>query len=166
MNRPRVFLGTLTIVRRKGFLRTIEEWVSPDDESVDEALGGALQELFALAPTSSADPVLDTDLYIDVSIAGYRLGEASVMEVVFWAIPLMWRPRIKLRARLLRLRDRKLVKRFSVTEKPSWLEYINSAFSLRGYFSEDKVFDYRHLDFLLNRASLRLLEKIARAAYG
>ena len=135
---------------------------------IEGALHGELEEIFALAPASSADPVLKTDLCIDVYIPGYHTGMAETVDLSGWPIPFFWRPMIELKARLYRLHDRKLVRTFTVKERPAYRECFAVEFSWRGMFGLDQPVDDGSIAIapLLNRASVRLLRKIAKVAYA
>ena len=164
--RPRVFLGTLAVIPREDPKWVLEDMFGDPGSEIEGALHGELEEIFALAPASSADPVLKTDLCVDVYIPGYHTGMAEAFELPGFTIPLLWRPKVELKARLYRLHDRKLVKSFTVRERPTYRECFAAAFSLRAIFSFGPPADDGNMASLLNRASLRLLRKIAKVAYA
>ena len=164
--KPRVFLGTLAVVPREDTKWVLEDMLGDPGSEIEGALHGELEEIFALAPASSADPVLKTDLCIDVYIPGYHTGMAESFELPGWTILLFWRPKIELKARLYRLHDRKLVRTFTVRERPTYRECFAAAFSLRAIFGIGPAVDRGSMEALLNRASLRLLRKIAKVAYA
>ena len=164
--RPRVFLGTLAVVPREDAKWVLEDMFGDPGSEIEGALHRELEEIFALAPASSADPVLKTDLCVDVYIPGYHTGMAEAFELPGWTIPLFWRPKVELKARLYRLHDRKLVRTFSVKERPTYRECFAAAFSWHAVFGFGPAVDDGGMANLLNRASLRLLRKIAKVAYA
>ncbi len=164
--KPRVFLGTLAVVPREDLKWVLEDMLGDPGSEIEGALHAELEEIFALAPASSADPVLKTDLCVDVFIPGYHTGMAETFELPGWTIPLIWRPKIELKARLYRLHDRKLIKTFTVKERPTYKECFAAAFSWRAVFGFGPPVNDGDMAYLLNRASLRLLRKIAKVAYA
>jgi len=165
MTKPRVYLGTIAIVPRKDIKRFIENFPADTDPRLESAFHGTLREIFALPPPPPADDIRKTDLCIDINMPGYNTGEASELHLWDLGVPLIWRPKIELRARLRRLSNRKTVKIVSITERPAWREYLSQVFFWRTVFVQRRVFDEADMEVLLNRASLRLLERIAAVAY-
>ena len=164
--RPRVFLGNIAVVPRRDIKRVIEGLLEPDEDGQDQYLNGALREIFALPQAASADPLLDTDLGIDLFIPGYHTGQADCLDLGIWGVALLWRPKIQLQARLYQLRDRKTVRMFAVTERASLREYVARALSRIVTITDGPLFGRGDMEILLNRASLRLLEKIVKVAYA
>ena len=179
--RPRVFLGTLAVVPRedvKDAKSALEDMFGDSGQEIEGHLQDQLQEIFALAPASTADPVLKTDLGVDVFIPEYLAGDSMSIDLgewTIWLIPLMLlillipqarHPKIELKARLYRLHDRKLVKTFTVRERPTYRECLSPDFSWRGMLGLKPRFGDSETARLLDRASLRLLKRIAAVAYA
>ncbi len=173
--KPRVFLGTLAVVPRGDVKWVLEDMFGDSGQEIEGHLHDQLQEIFALAPASTADPVLKTDLGVDVFIPEYYGGESLSIDLGDWMIwliplalliPLFWRPKIELRARLYRLHDRKLVKTFAVRERPTYRECWSPDFSWRGMFGLKRPYGDSETARILDRASLRLLKKIAAFTYA
>lgn len=165
-SRPRVFLGTLAVVPREDIKWVLEDMFGDPGSEIEGFLHDQLEEIFALPQASTADPVLESDLCIDVYIPGFHSGSADMLQVTHWHVPLFWRPKIELRARLYRLHDRKLIKTFMVTEKPTLREFWSAALSWRSVFGSGEAFDEKDLAYLLNRGAVRLLQKIVKVAYA
>lgn len=173
--KPRVFLGNLAVVPRGDVRSVLEDMFGDSGQEIEGHLHDHMQEIFALAPASTADPVLKTDLGVDVYIPEYPAGESVPIELHDWMIlliplalliPLFWRPKIELKARLYRLHDRKLVKTFTVRERPTYRECWSPDFSWRGMFGLKRPYGDRQIARLLDRASMRLLKRIAAVAYA
>ena len=165
MAKPRVFLGTVAVVPRSDFKRHFEDldwrwWSRAEETPSDGGLQELLREIFALPTTDSAGSVQESDLALDVFVAGHSAGGIIDLSDVF--LPLIWRPRLDLRARLYALSSGETVETFSVTERPRLREFLSRFGILFGY---GRLFGEREMEVLMNRASLKLLEKIAAVAY-
>ena len=154
------------------------EMFGDSGQEIEGHLHDQLQEIFALAPASKADPVLKTDLGVDVFIPEYPAGDSvpiAVDDWMIWLLPLIplillipqaRHPKVELRARLYRLHDRKLVKTFTVAERPTYRECWSPGFSWRGMFGLKPPYGDSETARLVDRASLRLLKRIAAVAYA
>ena len=161
-----MFIGTLAVVPREDIKTVLEDMFGDSGIETEGFLHDQLEEIFALPHAATAAPVLDSDLCIDVYIPGFHSGSTDALDLAYWAVPLFWRPKIELRARLYRLHDRRLIKTFRVTEKPTLREYWSAAFSWRTVFGNGEAFDQGDLANLLNRGAVRLLQKIVKVAYA
>lgn len=175
--KPRVFLGTLAVVPREDVKGVLADMFVDSGQEIEGHLQDQLQEIFALAPASTADPVHKTDLGVDVFIPEYPVEDSvpfALDDWMIWLIPLTLlillipqarHPKIELRARLYRLHDRKLVKTFTVRERPTYRECWSPDFSWRGMFGLKRPYGDSETARLLDRASLRLLKEVAAVAY-
>lgn len=161
---PRIFLGTLAIAPRSGFKSTNEQLTvfNRKKEDFDEGLRRNLEDIFALPLAINVSDPKSTDLVIDVVVPDFQGGEFAFGDL--WLIPVavMWRPNVKVAARLYYLKSQKTKKKFLVTQKMSVGEYLGRAFSWRGFFRLKPLFDGEDLDYLISKACYELLQSVKK----
>lgn len=165
MARPVIYLGRIAVVPRKGLKAWVENTLLGEEVQGESGLYEQLREIFALAPAETAEILNESDLCLDVALAGRSSGAALELDLGRFAFLALWRPKIELRARLTKPVSGKAVKNFAITERPSWREYLWRRAFLFGLLFGGIGFDQRNMEMLLNRASLRLLKAVAKAAY-
>jgi len=159
--RPRVFLGSLGVEPRSGLTDILEGSGPPGAELTPHRLLGDLREVFELPRSDETQDVIASDLALDIFVAKYQFG----LFAEAFALPLIWRPSVKLKARLYYLKSGKLVRNFSVTAKPTWREYVNSMLSQGLLPRLGRPLGDEQVRALHRRAALKLLEQVIKAAY-
>ena len=160
-----MFLGALAVASRTDIKRYIDEQMTYRREALEDVLRKDLVEIFDLPPASTVESPLKTDLGLDVVITKYQLGDAWIVSMPALEIPIFWRPKIEIRARLFLLRSEMTFKIFTITESLPWKSYLSRVCSYRTITRIRPIFDIDDLRILLNRSSTRLLERLIRAAY-
>jgi len=156
--KPRVFLGTLSVVPRTDF-KKIDEWGIFHREDIDTEFRHSLKEIFSLPPASDVNVPLKSDLVLDVVISQFQSGGAWNIDIV----PVFWRPKILIKSRLYSLKTKKTKSVFSVTEKLKWNIFFNRIFSWRGILHFRPVFDKKDMNFLLYKACHKLLLEMKKS---
>lgn len=160
--KPRVFLGAITVADRTDLKRHLEQEIVVDDEPLDSALRRALAEIFSLPPANGIEDPLSTDLVLDIWIPKYQSGGLVNMNLGDAGIPLLWRPKVTVSSRLYRLANKKTRAILSVTEKMKWRPFLGRIFSWRGLFGS-QPFVPEDMEYLLCLACAKLLTKVQRA---
>ena len=157
--KPRVFLAALAVASRTDIKRYIDEQpLIYRREDLEDALRKDLSEIFDLPPASTVESPLKTDLGLDVVITKYQLGDAWIVSMPVLELPIFWRPKIEIHARLFFLQSDKTLKTLTVTESITWKSFISRIFTWRAMFRFRTMYDQDDLRSLLNNASVRLLK--------
>ena len=159
--KPRVFLGTLAVVDKKDWKRFFENLVWVPNDDLQSNLHRQLEQLFALAPVESKHNHRQQDLGLDIILLGTNSGDGVLVEVV----PVFWRPRVHIKARLYHIHTDKTLDVFEVIETASWREFLGRYFSWGALFGFKDVFRTQDLMVLVNRASSKILEQVVKASY-
>ena len=97
-----------------------------------------------------------TDMAFDVIVQGYRFGSATDFSLGTAGLPMYWRPKVRLGARLYHLQSNKTKTTFHVTEKMPWSAYLNRALSWRVLLGLERPGRRSDLESLLRQASEKL----------
>lgn len=162
--KPRVFLGTLAVVPRTDIKRHIDQWGMLNDSNLDIPLHVTLQEIFALPPASKVTLPTSTDLALDVLIPSFQSGDYWEVSLGEIGIPIFWRPKIIVAARLYSLKSKKTKRTFTVTQKMPWGEFVGRLFTWRAVFRLRPTFDAEDMNRLLYFACHSLLDKLRKVA--
>lgn len=162
--KPRVFLGTLAVVSRTDIKRHIDQWGMLYDSNLDTPLQATLQEIFALPSASEVTLPTSTDLALDVLIPKFQSGDYWDVSMGEIGIPIFWRPRITVVARLYYLKSKNTKRTFTVTQKMPWGEFMGRLFTWRAVFRLRPTFDAEDMNRLLYFACHSLLAKLRKAA--
>mgnify|MGYP000046386182 CR=1 FL=1 len=160
--KPRVFLGTLSVVPRTDF-KKIDEWGVFHKEDIDSEFRQTLEEIFSLPLAAEVEKPLKTDLVLDVIISQFQSGDAWGIDVGIIEFPIFWRPKVEVKSRLYSLKSKKTKKVFSATEKIKWSKFFNRILSWRGLLRFRPVFDKSDMNYLLYKACHRLLLEMKKS---
>lgn len=159
----RLFVGSLSIASGN-LIRHLEGLAGTPPPALDRALLVQLAELLPLPEAATVDSPRATDLAFDVAIQGYRSGSATDLSLGAVGLPLYWRPRIRLAARLYHLRSKQPKATFQVTERMPWSVYLNRVLSWRVFVGLEHPARRNDLEQLLRRATERLVARVRDAA--
>ena len=160
MKPGRIYLRNLAVAPRDSLSRYLEGGFAKSDRDVESAMEQRLREIFTFPPAEPGK-ARPTDRHIDISIRRWSTGC-----VAFFGLPMIWRPKICLEARLYSPLDEKMRATVSATDSMRWseigreflssgrLSYFPTAFAARS--AEEKML------VLLNRASIALLERLTQ----
>ena len=156
---PRVFLGTLGVIPRSELRRDLESWFLLASRDLEGTLHDTLREVFAFPPVSSVDAALDTDLVLDIVVAGFSTGAAF-----YGDLPIVWRPKVKVAARLYYLKSGEVKDLHAVIHRLAWSDFLRVIWHRWWDFGwRPSNFDHDEMEFLLGQACVRLLRKLKRA---
>ena len=142
-DRPRIFLGNLSVVPRTGFKSSFEQWnlFNRSTEDFDEKIRKSLEEIFTFPLAENISEPNPSDLVIDVMVPDFQGGQFLLDD-----IPLFWHPKVK--------------KKFMITKKMTLRNYLDRAFSLRGFIRLKPLFDSKDIDYLTSEACHELLLRV------
>jgi hypothetical protein len=160
-NKPRIFLGKIAVDSGNDIKRFIETIVWVPESNLDTELHRQLSEIFSFPKISSESIFQKNDLCIDVFLSSFHTGGGISID---W-LPIFWRPRLTLLARLHNVRSGKILGIVKVTENSSWREFYSRSIEWRRLLNISENFDKNDMMVLVSRASPRLLRKVADLAY-
>ena len=156
---PRLFVGTLSVASGD-IVRHLEGLGGTPPPALDRALLVELSELLHLPKADTVDTPLATDMAFDVALQDYRFGSATDFSLDTVGLPMYWRPRIRLAARLYHLQSRQLKSTFRVTERMPWSKYLNRLLSWRVLVGLEHPARRGDLEELLRHAAQRLVKRV------
>ena len=155
----RLFLGSLSVASGN-LIHHLEGLVGTPPPALDRAL---LAELSGLLPLPKADTVgtpLATDMAFDVALQDYRSGSATDFSLGAVGLPMYWRPRVRLAARLYYFRSKQPKATFHVTQRMPWSVYLNRVLSWRVLMGLEHPARRSDLEQLLRQATERLVTQL------
>jgi hypothetical protein len=160
---PRLFVGNLSVASGN-LVRHLEGLVGTPPPALDRALLVELSELLPLPKADTVEAPLPTDMAFDVALQDYRSGSATDLALGAVDLPMYWRPRIRLAARLYRLRSKEPKATFHVTQRMPWIVYLNRVLSWRVLVGMEHPARRSDLNQLLRQATERLLTRVRDSA--
>jgi hypothetical protein len=160
----RLYVGTLGVAAPPNITRQFEEFVFMEPADLDLVLLGGLNGIFSSPAAGTVEAPLPSDLAYDVALRSYRFGGVADPTLGLLQVPLAWRPRIRLDARLYYLKTNKTKATFSVTQRMPWAEYLVRVLSPRVLMGWERLGRRSDLERLLHRACQRLKARIEAAA--
>lgn len=158
--KPRVFLGSLSIIQKKDFEEAIA-WGLLQRVDIEGELKGRLENLISLPSRHSQDQLHKEDLGLDIAINNYNSGGfAPLLDMGVLATPWCCRPKLEIAFRLYRLDDDKTVKVLYEKETMAWREYFSRTNSLNALFRYKPLFNTDDMEILFCKACLRALSKL------
>lgn len=129
--KPQIYLGQLAIVPKEDWKR-IDEKGTFRTEDLEVGLKKLLEETFVFQPLSERQVEAPGDLVLDVFLSNYSGGEFDSFSSSEFFIPILWRPKVELKARVTSVRTGKIVSIQRVKIKMRWSTFFSRAFSFRG----------------------------------
>ena len=159
--KPNVYLGSLAVVSESK-LSNIEQLFTFNHDYLHDHIREKLEEIFTLDSIPDTEYQRKSDIGLDVVIVTLRGGEAFAVNWGTGALPLFWRPKIKLVSRLYNLQSKRTIRTFKVSQSVSWKEFFLKLFSFRGIFRFGSLYDYKDMELLLYQACLELIDKMRK----
>lgn len=159
----RLFLGTLGVATGGNLIRHFESPPGGTPTAMDRALLVELAELLSYPTAATVEAPQSTDMAVDVVLQGYRLGSATDLSLGTAGLPMYWRPKVRLAARLYHLQSNKTKTTFRVTQKMPWSAFLNRALSWRVLLGLEQPGRRSDLEGLLRQASKKLTARLLDA---
>lgn len=160
--KPRVYLDKMVVAPR-GEFEKMDSWGLFKGEDLEEGIRGKLTDIFSLPHISSRVDRKENDLALEIVVLKVQGGEFEGAHFgELGAIPIFWRPKIEVAARLYYIESGKTHSSYKAKEKMSWGMYFAGVFSLRGFFRYKPIFGVENLEPILYRACEKLLVKMVK----
>ena len=159
--KPKLFLGAIVVVPGNEIMK-LDEWGMFKGENLEDSVKCKLEDLFSLPLVQEYDSFNDNDLALEIIVTKLQGGEFSSAQISPIDIPIMWRPKVQIRARLSFINSHKTKKVFYVSQKMPWNQYFNRVFSIRRIIRFKPLFESVDLEPILYRACQQLLSKLAK----
>ena len=160
--KPKLYLGSIQIVPRNEFFKS-DEWGLFKGEDLEDSIKIKLEDLFSLPNVTKDQLVNDRDLALDIVVSKLQGGEFTSIQTVPFDIPIFWRPKVQIKARLFYINSKKTKSTFEVSRKMPWGQYLTRVFSFRGIIRIKPLFDSVDLEPILYSACENLIAKLAKA---
>jgi hypothetical protein len=154
---PRLYVGSVSVASDGKLLQHLEGLVGAKLPVLDRALLDELCEQLLLPQAATVETPRATDLAVDVVLQRYRFGSASDFWLGSASIPMYWRPKVRVAARLYHLQSQETKATFLVSQAVPWSAYLNRVLSWRVLLGLEPPAGRSILVALLRRATERLL---------
>jgi hypothetical protein len=159
----RLFVGSLSVASGN-LVRHLEGLVGTPPPALDRALLVELSELLPFPAADTVETPLETDIAFDVALQDYRSGSSTDLSLGAVGLPMFWRPRVRLAARLYHLRSKQPKATLHVTQRMPWSVYLNRVLSWRVLVGLQHPARRSDLEQLLRQATERLVTRVRGAA--
>ena len=158
-DKPMVYLGELGVAPTN-VLNEQDGWGLLESEDLVAGLKNSLKELIDLPPVQEIQTPEDNDLVLDMMVVKHQGGSFFTASLGYaYSVPLFWRPKVTLKARLYRRKTGKTLHVFTSTKKVAWKQYFSRVFTVSGLFSLKPLFGVRDMEGLLCQAGIDVLQK-------
>ncbi|GAB3376777.1 hypothetical protein NCG89_11135 [Spongiibacter taiwanensis] len=152
--KSKLYIGTIFVNERSKFKALIE--LDSYSQYTPNDLEQWIVDLLAL-PMEPTEALDENAVVLDIAVTKYQVG-TDIMLCSDPLIPLLWRPSVKTRVRLRRLRDGKVLGEFSAKSTMSWREFLSKAMSLKAWFLFKSSIQEEDIQRLLGKALLDSLQ--------
>ena len=159
-NKPRVFLGKLSVAPRTDIKQHLEDWSWQPQENLGIHLQSSLENIFTLPMASDAKSITKQDIAIDVIVQKYQSGDFFSAHGGGFSFPVFWRPNVTVSARLYYLKSKKVKSTYTIKEKYPWGGYLEKLLQPQAFLGLQPSFNSKDLEHLLDQACYKLLLKI------
>ena len=155
----KLYVGELAVQPRKDFLRHLEGGAF-NGAVLDEALEQRLIEIFPYPRASAVLQPQGNDVAVDVVVEGYSRGGSGELSAPSFYLPFLWRPKVRIGARLYYLKSGKKRASAKVTRRMGWGEYLATLLHWKVYLGITSPASKQRLEELLGQAAAELRLKI------
>lgn len=159
--KPRVYLGAMLVASSEEW-KSLDGWDLFKSVSLEDGLRKSLHSAVNLPPIDSREERKESDLGLELVIVNYQGGEFSAFQTTELFIPIFWRPKVELKARLYNLATGKTVHSASSKKKTPWRQFFSRVFSFNGIFRFKPLFDVKDMEVLLCLAAIETLAKLTK----
>jgi len=159
--KPRVYVGAL-LVASKEDLGCSDGWGLFKSENLEEGLRKSLNSAIDLPSVESNKTPKETDLVLDLVVVNHQGGEFNGFHSLEFFIPIFWRPKVEVSARLYNLATGKTVYSAVSLKKTPWGQFFSRAFSVNAVFRFKPLFGAKDMEILLCLAAIDVLEKLTK----
>lgn len=160
---PNIYLGRMGVVPKESWKRADEKGLFRY-EDFEAALERLLVETFSLQPLEKRCIVKEDDLVLDIFVSRYQGGLFDGVFSAEFFVPIFWRPKVELKARLASVKTGKIVTVQVSRAKMRWRRYLSGLLSFKSMVGFSPMFAVRDMEPLFIEAAHALLVKLKRAA--
>lgn len=160
--KSKLYLGAIVVVPRNE-LKRFDEWGFFKGEPLDDEIREKFEQLFSLPRIPEGKAVNDTDLALEIVVPNIQGGEFTSAQISPFDIPIFWRPKVSIKARLFFINSKKTKASFEVNEKMPWSEYFSRVLSIRGIIRYKPLFDAKELEPMVYKACSKLIYQMSKA---
>lgn len=155
-----LYLGTVNAGRGRDFLKRLE---ADSSGALSAVLLGELESVLALPPVSAASRGGNA-LKVDVTLEAFRRGGWDQLSLGFVDLPLIWRPKVTVCARISSLTAAKSQAKFRIVERMSWRRFLSSLLPWKAQLGIASPASRVQLEALARAAGERLKKKVQALA--
>tara|TARA_R110002050_G_scaffold71671_3_gene154068 strand:+ start:807 stop:1331 length:525 start_codon:yes stop_codon:yes gene_type:complete len=158
-----LYLAGIFVVPRTDW-ETMDEsgWNDASAIDIEEHTRKRLNSVFELPSIPCDTELEDNDLALEIALLNVQGGVFTIFDIGP-EIPVFWRPKVKIKARLFYPLTGKTKKTFQVSSKVGWLQFIYRILQPKPFFGIAPAFNERDIDLLLSQSCNELLLKIRKS---
>ncbi|RUR67331.1 hypothetical protein EJP67_09685 [Variovorax guangxiensis] len=154
----KLHLSEVRVLPRKDFLRHLEGGFF--GKTPDNRLAAELKDVFAYPPAANVSVPGDQDVAIDVAVEGHSRGGWGDFSGGDLAFPIVWRPKVRISARVYNMKSGQSRTLLRVVERMSWNEYFSLLGSWRVQLGLGAPANQQRMLKLVQTAGHKLKSKI------
>ena len=159
----KLYLAGIRVVPRSDWEKIDEiGWTEYSVIDIEEHTRQRLNSIFELPSIPSETELEDSDLALEIALLNVQGGVFTIFDLGP-EIPVFWRPKVKIKARLFYPRSGQTKKTFQASSKVGWLHFIYRILQPKPFFGIAPAFNERDIDLLLSKSCNELLQKIRNA---
>lgn len=162
----KMYAGEILVAPRGSWKKFVSGIHPPLDRQFDQKQGGVveetLQKLLELPPKAARNPMLDTDVALDIIVPEYDFGEFLVLSAGNFSFPVTWRPSILVTGRLYEIGSGKTIYATTIKHSLCWPSWGKKVFSLSKLLRIHSFMNRAEMDRLTTEAYIKLLSKISK----
>jgi hypothetical protein len=158
--KPRVFLDYIAVTER-GVIGNLASTIE-GSSGIDQDILDNLAEIYRLPYLDDVPEFKNSDRALQIVVSNYSLGFSGVASVFSYLIPFLWRPKVKITARLYQISSKKTLKQISVYEKMKLHEYLKRAFLSGSFIFFQQAFNEQDMEYLLYTGSKQILKRLVK----
>ena len=161
--KPKIYIGQLMVQEATGFQRVFEFGYQ---DGISASLKQELRDLFTMQKVAQRTEERAEDVVLDVIVTDFETGFLDLADIQGIPIPLAWRPKVSITARISRIGTNQPMKTYQLTQKQSWADFLaepppEPEFDLWSLSSNLPFDDYR-LNRLLLIGCAELMRRIQK----
>lgn len=156
--KPNVYLGSLVVAPSDSWFSESDGWGIFKSIDLEGGLRESIENMIELPRSKDIASHKDSDLALELAVVEHKGGEFYAFSSSGILLPIFWRPKVNVKARLYNIKSGKTFAVASSKKTISWGKFFNLAFSLRGLFRLTPLFNNKDMELLLCLASIDVLQ--------
>jgi len=160
--KPNVYLGSLVVAPSDSWTSESEGWGLFETTDLEAGLRESIEKVIELPRRRDIDSHKETDLALEMVVVEHQGGEFDSLSTSEIFLPIFWRPKVKIKARLYEIKSGKTFAVASSKKSITWGDFFNRSFSLRGLFRFSPLFGNKDMEALLCLAAIDVLQSLKK----